>query len=205
MFHGQWFSHGCKTILQETSHSKALYFLDTCDDNHISAIFKKCNVKILKPGDEEQPDDACYDANDFHCGQVILYFIKVIQLKYSFESLMYDEEHVSFFDLPDDALTVFDYKSCHSCNSRATEARVEKDFQTDTGVIHHGVHYHLDDFVFLHPTDQSKLLDIGQIINFEGKLPNMEVHIHYLGRYDDYVLKQKGVLEDLELALDEVR
>ena len=76
MFHGQWFSHGCKTILQETSHSKALYFLDTCDDNHISAIFKKCNVKILKPGDEEQPDDAGHDANDFHCGQVILYFIK---------------------------------------------------------------------------------------------------------------------------------
>ena len=81
MFHGQWFSHGCKTILQETSHSKALYFLDTCDDNHISAIFKKCNIKILKPGDEEQVDDACHDANDFHCGQVILYFIKNIQLK----------------------------------------------------------------------------------------------------------------------------
>ena len=80
MFHGQWFSHGCKTILQETSHSKALYFLDTCDDNHISTIFKKCNVKILKPGDEEQVDDACRDANDFHCGQVILYIIKNIQL-----------------------------------------------------------------------------------------------------------------------------
>jgi len=80
MFHGQWFSHGCKTILQETSHSKSLYLLDACDDNHISAIFKKCNVKILKPGDEEQPDDASYDANDFHCGQVIFIFIMNIQL-----------------------------------------------------------------------------------------------------------------------------
>jgi DNA (cytosine-5)-methyltransferase 1 len=76
MFHGQWFSHGSKTILQETSHSKALYFLDTCDNNYISAIFKKCNIKILKPGDEEQVDDACRDANDFHCGQVILFYFQ---------------------------------------------------------------------------------------------------------------------------------
>ena len=115
---------------------------------------------------------------------------------------MYDEEHVSFSDLPHDALTVFDYKSCHSCVSRVTEAQVQEDFQTDIGVIHHGVHYHLNDFVFIHPTDQSKLLDIGQITKFKGKLPNMEVHIHYLGRYDDYVTRQKGGLEDL--ALDEV-
>ena len=118
---------------------------------------------------------------------------------------MYDEEHVSFSDLPHDALTVFDYKSCHSCDSRATEVHLEKDVQTDIGVVHHGVHYHLDDFVFIHPTGQSKLLVIGQITKFRGKLPNTEIHIRHLGRYDDYVMQQKRGLEDLEMALDEVK
>lgn len=206
MFHGQWLSHGCRTILQETSHSKALYFLDTCDDNYISSIFKKCNAKILKPGDEEQVDDACHDANDFHCGQVILYVqSRIIGVYHSLKSLMYDEEHASFLDLPRDALTVFDYKSCHSCDSRATETQLTMDLQTDIGVIHHQVHYHLHDFVFIHPTDQSKLLNIGQITKFKGKLPNLVVYIRYLGRYDDYVMQQKSELEGLELALDEVR
>lgn len=120
------------------------------------------------------------------------------------ESLMYDDEHVSFSDLPHDALTVFDYKSCHSCNSKATEVQLENDVQTDIGVVHHGVHYHADDFVFILPTGQSKLLDIGQITKFKGKLPNMEIHIRRLGRYDDYVMQQKKML-DLELTLDEVR
>lgn len=117
---------------------------------------------------------------------------------------MYDEENASFFDLPQDALTVFDYKSCHSCDSKVREAELEKDVQTDIGIVHHGVHYHPDDFVFIHPTDQSKLLDIGQITKFKGKLPNLQVHIRYLGRYDDYVIQQKGRLEDSELFLDEV-
>ena len=118
---------------------------------------------------------------------------------------MYDDEHVSFSDLPHDALTVFDYKSCHSCDSRAREAQLENDVETDIGVVHHGVHYHADDFVFILPTDQSKLLDIGQITKFKGELPNMEIRIRHLGRYDDYVMQQKERLEDLELALDEVR
>ena len=68
MFHGQWFVHGCKTILQETSHSKALYLLKkSCDSNHISAIFKKCNLSIMKHSDVETQDDGNRDANDFHC------------------------------------------------------------------------------------------------------------------------------------------
>ena len=121
------------------------------------------------------------------------------------ESLMYDDEHVSFSDLPHDALTVFDYKSCHSCDSKATEVQMENDVRTDIGVVHHGVHYHADDFVFILPTGQSKLLDIGQITKFKGKLPDMEIHIRHLGRYDDYVMRQKKRLEDLELSLDEVR
>ena len=118
---------------------------------------------------------------------------------------MYDDEHVSFSDLPRDALTVFEYKSCHSCDSRSKEAQLENDVQTDNGVVHHGVHYHADDFVFILPSGQSKLLDIGQITKFKGKLPNVEIHIRHLGRYDDYVMQQKKRSEDPELAMDEVR
>lgn len=69
MFHGQWFVHGCKTILQETSHSKALYLLKkSCDNNPISSIFKKCNMTILEHSDTEVVDDGDRNANDFHCG-----------------------------------------------------------------------------------------------------------------------------------------
>jgi hypothetical protein len=117
---------------------------------------------------------------------------------------MYDDEQVSFSDLPRDALTVFDYKSCHSCDSRAKEVQLEKDVQTDIGVVHHGVHYHVHDFIFILPTGQSKLLDIGQITKFKGKLSNMEIHIRHLGRYDDYVMQQKKGSEDQELIWDEV-
>ncbi len=70
MFHGLWFSHGSKTLLQETSHSKALYLLGTCDDNLITTIVKKCNFKIMRPDEEEVEDDGDAKSNDFHCGYV---------------------------------------------------------------------------------------------------------------------------------------
>ena len=123
----------------------------------------------------------------FTVGKSCYIFYQEYSAQYFLESLMYDDEHVSFSDLPHDALTVFDYKSCHSCDSRAREAQLENDVETDIGVVHHGVHYHADDFVFILPTDQSKLLDIGQITKFKGELPNMEIRIRHLGRYDDYV------------------
>ena len=64
--------HGSKTILQEVSHSKALYLLGTCDDNPVSTIFKKCHVRVMRPGDEEVTDDGSRDSNDFHCSYVFL-------------------------------------------------------------------------------------------------------------------------------------
>jgi DNA (cytosine-5)-methyltransferase 1 len=70
MFHGLWFSHGSKTLLQETSHSKALYLLGTCDNNSVTTIFKKCNFRIMQPGDDEVVDDGSHVSNDFHCGYV---------------------------------------------------------------------------------------------------------------------------------------
>lgn len=80
MFHGLWFNHGSKTLLQETSHSKALYLLGACDDNLVIAIVKKCNFRILKPGDEEIVDDGDADSNDFHCGYVTCLALFVVHL-----------------------------------------------------------------------------------------------------------------------------
>lgn len=77
MFHGQWLTHGCKTILQETAHTQALYLLKgSCDDNAISTIFQKCNLMLLEPGDEEPGDSKIPDSNDFHCGLVYSVFLE---------------------------------------------------------------------------------------------------------------------------------
>lgn len=68
MFHGQWYVHGSKTLLQETAHSKSLYLQNQCADNPTASIVKKCNVKMLVPEDEEVADDYSPNSNDFHCG-----------------------------------------------------------------------------------------------------------------------------------------
>ena len=67
MFHGQWFVHGSKTILQETAHSKALYLINKCESNPTASIFKKCKITMMSPDDAEAVDDGKPDANDFHC------------------------------------------------------------------------------------------------------------------------------------------
>ena len=70
MFHGQWYSHGSKTILQETAHSKSLFLMNKCEDNPTASIFKKCSVRMIGPEDVEMLDDGKPDANDFHCRYV---------------------------------------------------------------------------------------------------------------------------------------
>lgn len=72
MFHGQWFVHGSKTILQETAHSKSLYLTNKCEDNPAASIYMKCKLTMLLPDDEVIPDDREPESNDFHCGFVIL-------------------------------------------------------------------------------------------------------------------------------------
>ncbi|KAF8965236.1 S-adenosyl-L-methionine-dependent methyltransferase [Flammula alnicola] len=186
MFHGIWFSHGSKTILQETSHSKALYLLGTCDNNPITAIFKKCNFKILRPGEEEIVDDGSHDSNDFHCG------------------LLYDDENAAFTDLPPTALAVDSESGCKSCyfcdlQDKVSDMKRPQHPDADTVVLH-GITYHVDDFVYLHPSGDTKLLDIGQIL----KIDDLEVHVQLLGRHDDFVLQQKKEgLDHADLIFDE--
>lgn len=78
MFHGQWYSHGSKTILQETAHSKSLFLMNKCEDNPTASIFKKCNIRMMSPEDEEILDDHRPDANDFHCRYVLCNFVHAL-------------------------------------------------------------------------------------------------------------------------------
>ncbi|KJA27122.1 hypothetical protein HYPSUDRAFT_212781 [Hypholoma sublateritium FD-334 SS-4] len=184
MFHGLWFSHGSKTILQETSHSKALYLLGTCDDNLITAIVKKCNFKVMRSDEEEVEDDGDTKSNDFHCG------------------LLYDDDNATFADLPPDALSVEpDQKSCFSCDLPDSTAATEEAQVDDDSLILHGTTYHLSDFVYVIPSNQTKLLDIGQLI----KITKLKVVVRLLGRYDEYVAEQKSSGDDEDLISDERR
>ncbi|KAF4614568.1 hypothetical protein D9613_003147 [Agrocybe pediades] len=172
-FHGLWFSHGSKTLLQETSHSKALYLLNACDDIEVAAIFQKCNLTILNAGEEEKEDDGSHNANDFHCGY------------------LYDEDTASFADIPPDALDISvkaGYKACFSCDSKVDKDASQIIEQVDDRtVMVHGMVFHEDDFVFFCPSTESKVLEIGQI----KEIHEDHVEVALLGRYDDYVSHQK--------------
>jgi DNA (cytosine-5)-methyltransferase 1 len=67
MFHGQWYSHGSKTILQETAHSRSLFLMNKCEDNPTASIYKKCKVRMLGLEEKETLDDGKTDASEFHC------------------------------------------------------------------------------------------------------------------------------------------
>ena len=43
-FHALWFSHGCETILGETSNPRELFLVDSCQDLPLSAVVEKVHV-----------------------------------------------------------------------------------------------------------------------------------------------------------------
>ncbi|PPR01483.1 hypothetical protein CVT26_015106 [Gymnopilus dilepis] len=189
MFHGHWFMHGSKTLLQETSHSKALYLLNQCDDNPVTSIFRKCNFRILQSFQQEVVDDGSSDSNDFFC------------------SHLYDEEMVAFVDIPEGALTVTrdgPSKSCFSCLHKAKEDSLADIMIGTEETTIYGIKYHVHDFVYIHPglTSGSILLEIGQITKFQKQ----QVAVRLLGRYDEYVKYQKKLQSsDCDLIADERR
>ncbi|KAG5733209.1 DNA (cytosine-5)-methyltransferase 1B, partial [Termitomyces sp. T112] len=122
MFHGQWFIHGSKTILQETAHSKSLFLLNTCEDNPAASIFKKCNITMMGAGDVEQPDDGQPHANDFHC------------------ALAYDEKEASFTDLPseEEMTKLLEHDTCIACALRKRGEQLDELVMTSDGYSRHG-------------------------------------------------------------------
>ena len=78
--------------------------------------------------------------------------------------------------------------------------------QPDDGtLIHHGIEYHIHEFVYVHPSRNTNLLDIGQITAVD----NNNVSVTFLGRYDSFVHQQQkidnhGEYDANTLVFDEV-
>ncbi|KAJ3515085.1 hypothetical protein NLJ89_g1982 [Agrocybe chaxingu] len=131
--------------------------------------YQKCNITFLNPGDNEVYDQQNHDTNDFHCG----------------------EEYAEFLDIPPEAL-VHDLtdgsKSCYACNRevKINSLQIIENSQFNT-IIVCGLEYHINEFIYIRPTGLSKVLDIGQI----KKIDQLQIHVHLLGRFDDYVHYQK--------------
>jgi DNA (cytosine-5)-methyltransferase 1 len=70
-FHGQWYTHGSKTLLQETAHPQSLFLMDACEtDIPLASIFQKCNLRELAPGEDEPTDESTENENNFYHGCV---------------------------------------------------------------------------------------------------------------------------------------
>ncbi|KAG6862076.1 hypothetical protein C0995_007206 [Termitomyces sp. Mi166 len=167
MFHGQWFIHGSKTILQETAHSKSLFLLKTCEDNPVASIFKKCNITMLGPEDTEPPDDSQPDSNDYHC------------------ALAYDEKEASFTNLPseEEMTDLLQQETCISCALRIREEQLNDAVFTSDGYSRHGIDFHPHDFIYIRPHGQTTgLLDIAQIKLLKVKAGNLRLTVQMLER-----------------------
>lgn len=61
--HVQWYSHGAELILRETAPDYGLYLLDECMDISLDSVYQKCNLRVLKPTEDEPivgPKDNIY-------------------------------------------------------------------------------------------------------------------------------------------------
>ncbi|KAF7338022.1 BAH domain-containing protein [Mycena venus] len=88
MLHGQWFQHGSRTILQETSHSQELFLLNECDNIAVATIFQKCDVRFPRFDEPEEPDKSDPEARNYFC------------------RFLYDDEQHSFMDPPVNELSI---------------------------------------------------------------------------------------------------
>ncbi|KAF8643762.1 hypothetical protein AX16_008781 [Volvariella volvacea WC 439] len=188
-FHGQWFVHGSKTILQETAHSKSLYLTMECADNPAASIFKKCNITMLTPEDNEKADDDNPEANDFHCG------------------LVWDQESSSFTDLPtlQEILDANSYlpptQPCFSCFCKLKQSQMEGFQPSSHGFIWNGVSYHLFDFVYLlQGLSRPEVYQIAQIVevrmNEDEDKP--DIFVTFCGRYNELPNKVKEMGQSKE-------
>lgn len=69
LFHGQWYTHGSKTLLQETAHPQSLFLIDDCESGlPLASIYQKCNLRELAIGDDEPVDESAANENNFFHG-----------------------------------------------------------------------------------------------------------------------------------------
>ena len=67
-FHAQWLQHGSQTILQESSHSRALFWLNECEDLPLECIYSHCNLQPWPINETEPLDDQDGSVNLFFTG-----------------------------------------------------------------------------------------------------------------------------------------
>lgn len=197
MFHAQWFEHGSKTQLQETAHPQALYFVQECDNNPAASIFRKCEVDMLIPEDEEpiylDPDSDEFDpeSTKFFC-KYVCFSEPLLHRLHLHRSYMWNREDFSFTDLPtqdevEEAISLVPGNPCLSCAYKVQDAN-RNVFRCKSGQFsQYGVTYHTHDFIYIRPSANDGIFKIAQITNIsrEGK-----INVRYFGRYDDLVLSQ---------------
>ncbi|TFY78084.1 hypothetical protein EWM64_g5932 [Hericium alpestre] len=181
-FHGQWYSHGSKTLLQELAHSRSLYIMNLCDDIELSTVIQKCNVVQLAIDEVEPAEDESSAENNF------------------FESsLSWDEDESAFVELSersrDEALSrCKPWKRCVPCGLRAGEDLQNKLVVRHNGFAQNGIEYHVNDCVYLyHGRHPDNPYEFGQILDFENleDVESFRVVVQLLGRWDDVVRRER--------------
>ncbi|TDL25000.1 S-adenosyl-L-methionine-dependent methyltransferase [Rickenella mellea] len=150
VYHAQWFAHGSKTLLAETSNSQSLFYLNKCDTNPISSILHKCKTVKLQPGDQEplidKPDNQTF------------------YVRYVYDNL-------SFYDMNRSSASSenpFD-KYCPSCNYQFRLDLVSNCTKTAEAVSFNGVSFHHHDFAYLRQDHANLgLLTVVQIIDLRS-------------------------------------
>ncbi|KAJ7137682.1 S-adenosyl-L-methionine-dependent methyltransferase [Mycena epipterygia] len=194
MFHGQWFLHGSRTILEQVTHTQELFGLYECDDVPVATIYQKCDVRFLEVGEVEEPDQFEPNARNY------------------FYRKMYDETTHAFSDFPDECrppnadLPVD--RHCVSCGREAEEELLESVQVVDgqTGLAQHGVVYHVSDFVYVKPAvEKNKGVPffIAQVTNIDFE--NNRLSMRYYKKHADdprRIYKTRGgndvAIDDLE-------
>ncbi|KAJ7510195.1 S-adenosyl-L-methionine-dependent methyltransferase [Mycena galericulata] len=177
MFHGQWFTHGSRTILQEVTHTQELFLLHTCDDVPVAAIYQKCRVRFLGDNEVEEPDNFKAQTRDYFC------------------QLSYDDDSHDFRSLPTveerDRLNnkyLPAHKHCPSCGRKAEEDYISTVRRVPNGFALYNHVYHVGDFVYVKPDAGSKeniLLFIAQIVKMKPDSQSTPICVHYYKRDAD--------------------
>jgi hypothetical protein len=96
--------------------------------------------------------------------------------------LFYHHDFAEFVDFPESFLDSLEGSGkCSSCQFDNEEELRCTPVVTDNGLAYGGVHYHANDFVYVIPPGNTKLLLIGQILEIEDaspKKPMLSIQFH---------------------------
>lgn len=199
MFHGQWLTHSSKTLLQELSHSQALYLMLTdCEDIPINAISQKCNVRELDSDTPEPIGGGASEENDFFTRYDVLYVYSPSNT--TITSLLYNSADASFVSLSEEhTMRAFAHcdihQQCLSCGFQAMKMNIAHPRPLPGGgFAQFEFSYHLYDFVYVKHKHPHSVYKIGQIVKLKAMKAPIEVTVQLFGRYDDVVRRVR--LED---------